>query len=107
MSFSGDARIRGGRIRAPARGRWATGARVSNLLVFPKVKVQMSRSARLDIMGSLHLGSRGRIGRHYQSFAYFGPDSRTSITGDFSMLTGIHLIVAEGAELQIGSGLFN
>jgi acetyltransferase-like isoleucine patch superfamily enzyme len=107
MSFSGDARIRAGRIRALARGRLATRGRVSSLQVFPQVKVQLSRSAQLDITGSMQLGSRGRIGRHYPSFAYFGPDSRTTVLGDHSMLTGIHLIVAEGAELQMGSGLFN
>ena len=107
MSFSGDARIRAGRMRALARGRWATRGRVSNLQVFPHVKVEMDKSAKLDITGSMQLGSHGRVGRYYPSFAYFGPDSTTTVIGDHSMFTGIHLIVAEGAELQLGTGLFN
>ncbi len=107
MSFSGDTRVYAGRIRAHARGRWATRGRVSNLQVFPQTKVEMSRSATLDITGTMQLGSRGRVGRHYPSFAYFGPDSKTIVAGDHSMLTGIHLIVAEGAELRLGTGLFN
>jgi acetyltransferase-like isoleucine patch superfamily enzyme len=32
----------------------------------------MSKSAILDVTGTMQLGSRGRIGRHYPSFAYFG-----------------------------------
>jgi acetyltransferase-like isoleucine patch superfamily enzyme len=80
---------------------------VQNLRVFPHTKVEIDRSASLDIKGTLRLGPRGRIGRYHPSFAYFGPNSRTTVAGDYSMLTGLNLVVGEGAEFHIGSGLFN
>ena len=53
------------------------------------------------------MGARARIGRYHPSFAYFGPNSQTTVNGDFSMLTGLNLIVGDGAQFRIGSGLCN
>jgi serine acetyltransferase len=100
MSFAGTA-------RAQARGLLASRGRVRNLYVFPHAKVTINGSATLDIAGVLRLGGRARIGRYHPSFAYFGEGSTTTVAGDFSMLTGLNLIVGPGAELNIGSGLFN
>src|SRR5580658_3830505 len=106
-SFSGISRASIGTARARALGQWAGRGRVRNLEVFPDTKVSIDRSATVDIAGTLRLGARPRIGRYHPSFAYFGPQSRTTIAGDFSMLTGLNLVVSAGAELTIGSGLFN
>jgi acetyltransferase-like isoleucine patch superfamily enzyme len=85
----------------------ASRGRVHNLRVFPHTIVKIENSSSLDISGSLRLGPHGLVGRYYPSYAYFGPDSKIMVTGDFSIFTGVNLIVGAGAELQLGSGLVN
>jgi acetyltransferase-like isoleucine patch superfamily enzyme len=107
MSITGISRDSIGAARALALGQWAGRGRVPHLRVFPHTKVEIDRSATLDIAGTLRLGPRARVGRYHPSFAYFGPGSRTTVAGEHSMLTGLNLIVGAGAELRVGNGLFN
>ena len=85
----------------------ATRGQTRNLRVYPQTIVKIANSSALDISGSLRLGPHGLVGRYYPSYANFGPDSKTMVTGDFSIFTGVNLIVGAGAELQLGSGLVN
>lgn len=100
MSALGEARIR-------ALSFLATRGRVRNLRVYPQTIVKIDNSSSLDISGSLRLGPHGLVGRYYPSYANFGPDAKIMVTGDFSLFTGVNLIVGAGAELQLGSGLVN
>jgi len=84
-----------------------TRGRIPNLRVYPQTIVKMANSSSLDISGSLRLGPHGLVGRYYPSYANFGPDSKIMVTGDFSIFTGLNLVVSAGAELQLGSGLIN
>jgi Bacterial transferase hexapeptide (six repeats) len=96
-----------GTAYAKARGYWIGRGKTNNLYVHPKTKVRVAGSASFDIDGSFRLGPRGYFARFIPSFALFGRNSRTTVTGDFAILTDFSLIVDEGAELVLGSGHFN
>lgn len=100
MSLLGEARIH-------VLSFLATRGRARNLRVYPQTIVKIAGSASLDISGSLRLGPHGLVGRYYPSYVSFGPDSKVTVTGDFSIFTGVSLIVGADAELRLGSGLVN
>src|ERR1700722_2913289 len=99
--------LRLGSTRARMLGVWYGRGRVPNLYVYPKVKVEIAGSAFLDVKGCLSLGERGIVGRYSPSFAFFGNDSKTTVSGKFSIFGGFFLAVYEGAEFRCGSGFFN
>jgi acetyltransferase-like isoleucine patch superfamily enzyme len=94
-------------LRARLRGQWAGRGKTSALRVYNQVKVNMARSAALELGGILKLGPCWEGSRYYPSLAFFGRDSRTTASGDFSVYSNFHLGVADGAELHLGSGFFN
>jgi acetyltransferase-like isoleucine patch superfamily enzyme len=96
-----------GDIRARTLGFWYGRGRVPNLRVFPKVKVQLADSASLDIIGCLKLGPHGKVGRYHRSFASFGSESKTIISGEFSIFSNFFMAIYDGAEFRCGSGFFN
>jgi len=96
-----------GDARARLLGFLAGRGRVRGLEVFPQAKVDIARSAELDIAGRLRLGSLGHVGRYSPSHARFDPGSRTTVRGQFSVYSGFSLLVGAGAELELGSGFFN
>jgi hypothetical protein len=96
-----------GAASARARGYLASRGKTSELRVQPNAKVKIARSASLDIAGCFRLGFLGEAGRYYPSSAYFGHDSRTTVTGDFALFTNFRLYVGDGAELRLGSGYCN
>jgi acetyltransferase-like isoleucine patch superfamily enzyme len=93
--------------RARIKGYWVGRGRSRALRVFPHTKVRIAKSATIDIGGFLKLGNCWACGRYYPSLAFFGPDSRTTVYGDFSVYSNFYLGVADGAELHIGSGFLN
>jgi acetyltransferase-like isoleucine patch superfamily enzyme len=92
---------------AKIRGHWVGRGKTSQLRVHPRTKVRMERSASFDIEGSLRLGFRSKIARYQPSIAIFGRDSRTTVSGDFSVFSDFSFVVEDGAELELGSGYFN
>jgi acetyltransferase-like isoleucine patch superfamily enzyme len=95
------------RICARIRGYRAGHGKTSALRVYPRAKVKVARSASFDIVGLLRLGACWPNGRYFPSLAYFGKESRTTVSGDFSIFSNFSLGVADGAELHLGSGFFN
>lgn len=96
-----------GAAYAKARGYWIGRGKTNRLHVHPKTKVRMAGSASFDIDDSFQLGNCGNYARYVPSFALFGRDSRTTVTGEFAILTDFSLIVDDGPELVLGSGHFN
>ena len=96
-----------GDVRSTALGLWYARGHAPNLRVYPKTKVNVSRTATFDITGTLHLGSLGEFGRFYPSYAFFGSGSKTIVTGNFFIFSNCFLAIYEGAEFRCGSGFFN
>jgi acetyltransferase-like isoleucine patch superfamily enzyme len=96
-----------GSARARVRGHLAGHGRPLRLWAFPQTKVRIARTAALEGTGSLKLGNCWTGMRYYPSLAYFGPRSRTTVSGDFAVYSNFHLGVAEGATLRLGSGFLN
>ena len=96
-----------GSARARIRGYYTGRGRVPALRVFPQTKVRIAQSATIDVGGIFKLGNCWDGSRYYPSLAIFGPESRTTVSGDFAVYSGFHLGVADGAELRLGSGFFN
>lgn len=96
-----------GTAYAKARGYWIGRGKTGGLRVHPKTKVRMTGSASFDIDGSFRLGFCGNYARYSPSFARFGKDSKTTVSGDFTIFSDFSLIVDDGAELILGSGHFN
>lgn len=94
-------------LRSRMRGYRAGHGRVPMLRVFPQTKARIDKSASIDGSGTLKLGNRWEDGRYYPSFAFFGRDSRTAVSGHFTFYSNFHLGVAAGARLRLGSGFFN
>jgi acetyltransferase-like isoleucine patch superfamily enzyme len=96
-----------GSARARVAGYVAAHGRTSVLRVFPQTKARIAKSAIIDGTGTLKLGNCWGGGRYYASLAYFGPDSHTTVSGNFAFYSNFYLGVADGARLRLGSGFLN
>jgi acetyltransferase-like isoleucine patch superfamily enzyme len=96
-----------GGARARVRGYVVGRGRPLRLWAFPQTKVRIAGTATIEGAGTLKLGNCWADMRYYPSLAYFGPNSRTTVSGDFAVYSNFHLGVAEGARLSLGSGFLN
>jgi hypothetical protein len=91
-----------GTAYAKARVYWIGRGKTGGLRIHPRTKVRMALSASFDIDGSFRLGFCGNYARYSPSFARFGKDSRTTVSGDFTIFSDFSLVVDDGAELGDG-----
>jgi hypothetical protein len=75
--------------------------------VFPNASVSVARSS--IILGDGHLLLRRKWSgmRHLPSAIKLARDAQLDVEGRFSVYTGFHLPINEGANLTLGSGFIN
>lgn len=77
------------------------------LRIHPKVHSRFLRHCKLAGTGVLTIGSRWENGRFYDSEFILGKQSTLILNGTMNVFTGHHVVVNDGATLELGSGYIN
>lgn len=78
------------------------------LCLYGNLKTYIHKSAKIFINnGALHLNFSYRNIEPFPGVIEMMPNSSLTITGNFCLLSGGHLIIAENAKMKIGSGYIN
>ena len=75
--------------------------------VFPNVHINVTSSSSVSGRGSLWLGAKWNGLRYHPSEMNLGKDAKLIINGHFSIYTGFHISVTNGAVLTLGQGYIN
>jgi acetyltransferase-like isoleucine patch superfamily enzyme len=78
--------------------------RQSNLVLYPKVSVYAANSSTIRGAGLLELGARWQGLRYFPSEFKLSRDAILTVSGPFSIYTGLHLALDPGARCNLGSG---
>jgi acetyltransferase-like isoleucine patch superfamily enzyme len=93
-----------------AFGNWRLRRRLGaqRVIVHPDVSVHVEATATVEGPGRLQLGKAWEGLRHLPSAFKLGRHSRLTVAGGFTIYTGFHLAVADGATFALhGSGYMN
>lgn len=85
---------------------WKT-FRSTQIRIHPGVHTRFHHASELHGKGKLSIGSRWSNGRFRESEFILGEQSKLLLHGVTNVLTGLHIVVNQGAVLELGSGYIN
>ena len=77
------------------------------IIVYPKTRVKISKSAHLNITGKLIINKSWTCKQMFPSLFYMADNSKLNVSGTFAFYNGCQVEVTSGAELVLGSGYIN
>ena len=79
----------------------------TKIRIHPKVHTKFLNQCELHGNGTINLGSRWENGRFYESEFILGAQSKLILNGEMNIFTGLHIVINQGASLELGSGYIN